>query len=425
MKKMEVNKFSFIVAVLFLYPILPQYVYIVGGVNVVNGLLAISILLYMVLYGKLTKIQLRNDIILYWLFLIIMALSYYIDAGIVKTATYVMSFILLPWILITVINSEKRFYKAIDTLIFAGAFIGVLGIIEAVLKFNFIQPLASGDIEFFHEIRYGLLRIMTTFGQPIAYGLYQVFIIALINYRKGTSNCGRMLNICYVISALNIFLSVSRIPIIAFILIQVLMTYRESKKKFINWLVAFAIGLMFYLIILTSLGFKIPFIDDILETFNQLLSGNTQSSGSTVGFGNRFDLWTWVYLSMGNKWMTGHGPTAEFAYKVYEWQTKKSIENQYLNILWHNGLIGLVSMLLSYVSILVYSFKRRNRTLACAEESMSFNTMIFFMMLVYYVVEFGVQESDISRIYTVFVALLIAYNRIESKGKQKNIAYKI
>ena len=40
-KKFEINIFSLTVAVLFLYPILPQYVYIIGGINVVNGLLAI------------------------------------------------------------------------------------------------------------------------------------------------------------------------------------------------------------------------------------------------------------------------------------------------------------------------------------------------------------------------------------------------
>lgn len=38
-KKFEINFFSLTVAVLFLYHILPQYVYIIGGINVVNGLL--------------------------------------------------------------------------------------------------------------------------------------------------------------------------------------------------------------------------------------------------------------------------------------------------------------------------------------------------------------------------------------------------
>ena len=417
MSRIKVGVFSLVLITLFLYPILPQYVYITGSVNVVNGLLAVFILLYILLCGKFTKIT-SKDIPLYWLFLLIMAVSYYVDAGLLKTATYSMSFIVLPWILITVINTEKRFIRAIDILILAGAFIGILGIIEAALKINFIQFMAREDIEFFHEIRYGLLRIMTTFGQPIAYGLYQVFVIVLINYRKSISNCEKRLNICYAISVLNIFMSVSRIAIIAYILVQILMTYKGSKKKFVNYLVIAMIGLMFFLIVSTSAGFKIPLIDDLLETLNQLLAGNTKSSGSTVGFGDRFELWTWVYLSMGDKWLAGHGPTAEFAYKVYEWQTKKSIENQYLNILWHNGFVGLISMLLSYSSILAYSFKRRNNFLTYDKGCISFNSVVFFMMLVYYIVEFGIQESDISRIYTVFVALMIAYNRIEVMNRK-------
>lgn len=77
-----------------------------------------------------------------------MAASYFTDAGILKTITYVMSFILLPWIVISIINTEERFFKVIDALIAGGALLGILGIAEALLKFNFIQPLASGDIEF-------------------------------------------------------------------------------------------------------------------------------------------------------------------------------------------------------------------------------------------------------------------------------------
>ena len=412
MKKNELNIFSLTVAVLFLYPILPQYVYIVGGINVVNGLLAVFLSIYLLCYGKFSKIRIKNNIPFYWLFLIVMAVSYLLDAGIIKTITYLMSFVILPWILVSIINTEERFFKVIDALIAGGVFLGIIGIVEALLKFNFIQPLASGNIEFFHEIRYGLLRIMTTFGQPIAYGLYQVFIVVLINYKSSVFGENKKLKIYYIISVLNIFLSISRTPIMAFIVIQLIFWYRGSKKKFANYMFFILIGALVLFIASSTFGFKIPLIDDLLETINQILSGNTTSSGSTVGVGNRFDLWSWVYVSMGNKWIIGHGPTAEFAYKVYEWQTKTSIENQYLYILWHNGLIGLISLILSYFSILVYSCKKRYQFIKRSRERISFNMCIFFTMLTYYVVEFGVQESDMARIYTVFVALLIAYNRI-------------
>ena len=52
----------------------------------------------------------------------------------------------------------------------------------------------------------------------------------------------------------------------------------------------------------------------------------------------RFVLWQWVALSVGNKWLLGKGVSTEFAYKVYEWQTKTSIENQYTYF--DNGFTG-------------------------------------------------------------------------------------
>lgn len=66
-KKFEINIFSLTVAVLFLYPILPQYVYIIGGINVVNGLLAIFMAIYILWCGKLAKIGIKNNIPFYWL----------------------------------------------------------------------------------------------------------------------------------------------------------------------------------------------------------------------------------------------------------------------------------------------------------------------------------------------------------------------
>ena len=207
MRKSQISIFSFCLFMIFLYPILPQYVYVVGGINVVNMLLAIFCFTYIFMYGKICRIALKDSIIFYWIFMTMMTIRYFLDAGILKAGTYAMSFIILPLFCISVIDTKNKFIKAIDTLIAAGLFLGILGLIESVLRFNFIQIFASSGSEFFHEIRYGLLRIMTTFGQPIAYGLYQVFIVALINYRRGIEHNRKYLNICYVISVLNIFLS--------------------------------------------------------------------------------------------------------------------------------------------------------------------------------------------------------------------------
>lgn len=115
--------------------------------------------------------------------MIMMTIKYLADAGPLKAATYAMSFVLLPLFFISVIDTKSKFIKVIDTLIAAGLFLGILGLIESVMKFNFIQLLASDGTEFFHEVRYGLLRIMTTFGQPIPrYGYVAAAYTTLASY---------------------------------------------------------------------------------------------------------------------------------------------------------------------------------------------------------------------------------------------------
>ena len=425
MRKTQINIFSFCLFVVFLYPILPQYIYVVGGINVVNMLLVVFCFVYIFVHGKVYKIRFSENIVWYWLFMIMMALKYFTDDGLLKAVTHVMSFVLLPWFVVSVIYSEKKFIKIIDTLISAGLVLGIIGLLESMLKVNFIQIFAKQDVVFFREIRYGMLRIMTTFGQPIAYGLYQVFIVTLINYRMGAGGKQKYLKFCYVVSILNIFLSVSRIPILAFVIIQILLLYYKSKKKFINYIVVGCVAVLVLGIFGEVFGFRVPLIDDLLQTVEQLLSGNTASTSRTVGVGNRFDLWRWVYVSMGNNWIWGNGASTEFAYKVYEWFTKTSIENQYLSVLWHNGMVGLVMLIFSYASTLHFTWKRRKNYINSNNEEMSFNIAVFILMIVYYIVELGIQETDMARIYGVFIALVIAYNRVIGKTREyqtKNVA---
>lgn len=408
-----------------LFPILPQYIYVVGGINVVNFLTVFFIIVY-ISGGKLYKWNISNIMVFYFIYAIVYAIMYYFDAGILKAGTNTITCIIIPYLTVGLLNSRLRFYKAIDTMITGGGILALIGLAEAILKYNFIQPLASNiDVKFFHEIRYGLLRIMTTFGQPIAYGIYQFFVVTLILYRLNTDNISprkrRYLKRCYILCVLNVFLSVSRIPILAFIIMQILVSYRKSKGKFLNYAIIVLVVVFFGVIISDCLGLKIPLISDLLETIDIILTGQ-KSSSSTVGVGNRLDLWYWVYESMGNSWIFGKGVSANFAYQVYEWQTKSSIENQYLNILYHNGLVGLTTLLLSYGATLIYTRKGDKKyDRAFGEKQISFNTIIFILLVIYYVCELGVQESDITRIYVLLISLLIAYNRIA----QREIQYQI
>ena len=89
------------------------------------------------------------------------------------------------------------------------------------------------------------------------------------------------------------------------------------KEEFINYAVAISILLLLLIILNDAVGMKIPLISDLLSSIGTVTFDNEINSG---GVGDRFVLWQWVALSVGNKWLLGKGVSTEFAYKVYEWQ---------------------------------------------------------------------------------------------------------
>lgn len=403
---------------LLLFPILPQYIYIFGGVNAVNCIVLLFII-GVLLIGRIRTTSVIKYLPFFWLYEIIISLLCMADGGAIKGFSYFLSFFVIPYLLAGYINSKDKFFKAIDLIIYGGFILGIFGIFEQLTKINVFQLLSNGNMEFTGDTRYGLLRIMTTFGQPIAYGLYQTFVSVIIYYRLNTDILNqrrRFLKIAYMISVANIFLSVSRTPILAFCLIQLLLLYQKSKKRFINILF-----LIFFVIIVGGLlgevtGLQIPLIDDLVQTVFGLFQGVAQTSEQTVGIGDRFSLWIWVFSSMSGKWIFGNGITTEFAYQVYEWQTKTSIENHYLYTLFHYGLVGLLLLLFMYISILIYTkLKSKKYGTRLNEKNLSFNKMLFIVFFIYNIVEFAIQETDLSRMYVVLVALLISYNKISDR----------
>ena len=68
-------------------------------------------------------------------------------------------------------------------------------------------------------------------------------------------------------------------------------------------------------------------------------------------------------------------------------------------------------LILSYISTLIFTWKRRKQYINQGNETISFNVVMFVIMIVYYIAELGVQETDMTRMYSVFIALIIAYER--------------
>ena len=415
MIRQDRNNYIFPFFLLFVatFVILPQYVYVVGRINIVNASALLFLLLYIVIEAKIIKLKLVELIFPFWLYMAVYAIQFFVTAGVVKGLSFTLSYIIIPYLAVSLIDSEKRLQLTIDSLITGGFVLAIIGIVESAMGSNFIQPLAASGSEFFHEVRYGLLRIMTTFGQPIAYGIFQVFIVTLITYKLTFAQNHRIFyRIAYIVSVANVFLTISRMPIMMLILTQGYFLLKKKGNRTILYVV-FLLPIIF--IVADILNIKVPFIDDLVTTIISIFTGSTaigNSANSVVGVGNRFDLWFWVLSSMKGAWIFGHGLTAQFAYEVHAWQIKTSIENQYLQILYYNGIVGLVLLIISYISTVKYTIIQEQKYGCLENEKISFNSIMRVLLLVYYIIELGVQESDMRRLYAIIIALLISYNRI-------------
>lgn len=399
-----------------LFIIFPQYIYVLDNVNIVNAMALLLLAFYIICEHRIRLMNLSGKVFLIWLFYIICAVQHLITDSVIKFITYALSFIILPYITVTYIDNEHKFYNAIDMFINGGFVLSILGLAEAYVGSSFLQLLAPDSMEVFNLTRYGLHRIMGSFGQPIGYGLFQVVVVTLILYRLSTVGRRRIfLIIAYIFCSLNVFLTISRIPILAWVLIHILLVTQLSQKKRGQYVVFGILGVIAACFVISIFGIEIPFVDDLVQTAFLLLSGDS-SSTNEIGVGNRLDLWKWVSESMGNSWLWGHGASNPFAYEVYEWQTKTSIENQYLNVMYYNGLIGLATLLISYITTLrVVRISGQKFLRWNTERSLSFNKISWFLLIVYYICGLGVQESDMSRMYIFYVTLIIVYNRINNR----------
>lgn len=404
-----------------LLTILPQYVYISFGMNIVN-LLAIIFLLFYLFFVRVIKIE-YLELPFFWLYLIMNMIQCAASVGVMKFFSYAILFLVIPFLLIGLISTEERFFNLIDTFIFSGFLLGLFGIVEAITSVNIFQLLANGNVPFFHEVRYGIIRIMTTFGQPISYGIYQNFVIALINYRLPNikNRKKKKLYVVLTLSVINVLLTGSRIPIAMMIIVQLILIWKKNPKRFPLYLLVTVFLFSVFFFFMWFIGIRIPVIDGFIESLYSLLARNSDIASKSQVVGDRLSLWNWVSKSMGDKWLFGHGVDAEFSYKVYEWQIKTSIENNYLYTLYNTGIVGLIMLLISYVSIIIYSWYNYKKYGVNDNEVISFNYVFMVLMIAYYVACLGVQETDISRSYVLLVVCLIAYNRLNKKKQQKTV----
>lgn len=397
---------------LALYPVLPSN-YHIGPLGLGNAC-SVAIVLVFFIYKKarFEFVNIINNNYGYWQYIIFYVIISAVSAGVLVSATNLISLLLVSFVFISIVKNEKNLNIILNGIIITAIILALIGCFESFSgHYVFQETLLGGTGDNF---RYGIMRCAGPFGNPIIYGLYQS-IATLITYYQIKKTNKKRYKVAYIILALSIFLAVSRLSICFFLGVQLILILKQGVSKAVKTILVFILSIIVLIIFADVSGFETDkLLNDFFNAAGEALGNKTANMPSDgVGFGNRFDLYAWVIDAVGDNWLLGNGVRAEFMHVINPWTTKTSIEVHYLYVYFHCGIIGLILLIISYISniqMLVKNILRTN-----IQGHLSFSYLLCVIFLAYYICLFGVQEVDLSRFYCELVSLGIAYTIFSSR----------
>ena len=419
----------------FLYPILPVYASVFG----INGrnLLCFIILLLTILFTRNYKVKIYTPFSIVMIFAIWILGRFFqvmISKSIPEAIYFLFLTVVMYYCLSKLVRSVDDFLSCIKAVLYGGYFVSILGIFEEITHINLFSYMNREYELNYNPLRFGILRIIGFSQHTIVHGVYIMFCMSLCLYmwqfmkhlRKGKA----FITVLYVLLSINLILTLSRSIIIITIISQLFILYLLGVRKFFRIIIKI---LLIGIPLLFLLSLIIPRVGDIIRAgvlmvaaiFDDRAAATISSAfgnDNLRGVGNRLDLYKWVLEKMPGRWLFGFGWNAEFSHSftqsngVYTWtQIKDSIEVQYLSTLYQYGLFGMITEILTFVSLLFVCMKR-NMKKRTWEPIIGFNRIAFATFICYFLEMFAVNQSSDRYIFYLFAMLLLIY-------KKQNLEY--
>jgi len=432
--KLKINMNGVLLGFIFLYPITPWYITI-GSVNLVNILAIFFVAFWFSLSGSRWIASFKGTSVCFWLYLVVYSIQALIDSSFSRSIAYIVAQLVVCIILFTEARKRNIFEQAIDMLIYAAAFLSVMGIFEEVTHINIFHLISGLPISYFYtETRLGIYRIETSFSHPIVYCAYLCIIAGLITYRmnalKGNSKV-RIYRVFYFLVLINAVFTMSRSALVVLIAEQIVIGYQTGIIKFSKKMGLIALIALFALVMGAAL--RLPIImklQDLGYMFLAMFDDSYSNLYSTAfgmnknAVGNRLELYTWVADAVEGHELFGMGTAAKFAYDVqttgsawntiYTW-TKTSIENEYLYNYYIHGIIGVISFSMGILGSILYSIKVNKKRKSIKpvkiynEAELTFSKVMIILLIGYAATLFSVRSSDNVRMYNVLMCLMFGY----------------
>lgn len=438
-KSLKLNILSLFVC---FFPILPYYFRIFS--IEVTTIFAIAIFLVYVVLAKIKKGQVvlyKLDIfdlfIIQWA--VIRSLQYIFEGQIMGALNVFSRTVLIGIVIIRMIDSKERFLRTIDVVIYTAGVLAIFGIIESVIHFNIFSLLNnSGAVLNYNAERFGLLRILSFSSHTISYCVYLIFVITLTYYRLTVKREKKtLLWFIYGLLCINAILTLARSALLVLILSQLWIMYVCGFKRFLTKLFWIFIACAVFVIFSSVIGGRLAeFIENVFLMLAAVFDSSLQETISSRSFGTdnisalgtRFSLYQWVWNDVKNCLLFGRGSAAEFSHMMsigiyinaYE---KTSIEVQYLYVLFHFGLLGLISEVLTDIALVIRAYTTRKMRQDW-ELKIGFGMVALIVLVCYLAMMFAVNQSSDAKIFYLFCMLLVAYFKHGGFTEAKSTLYK-
>lgn len=333
---------------------------------------------------------------------------YYIS----NLAPYILAFLFILY----GIKTKKSFEHYIDFIIFVFSMYSLFCIVESLTSFNIFDLLTNTHIEeytFTNEIRFGFIRNRGAVDISINNGMLQCLVLSMCSYRKATKRKQKYL-IAYILVFFSSFLTLSRGVWIQLLVSTMMIVFVMPETKKLKLVARTLLVLILTLAVgsFGSSGFAENIIEMIKNMFLSIASVFTESNNSSlIGVGHRFVLWSWVYETVKSSIVFGLGVGKEVSVTTTLGYNKISIEVMWLYLLYQTGIIGMINFFIFQFNSIKYSLKRTDKKLFGPKYN-NFNYYLLSASIGYFIALFACSGFEDLRFYYIFLALGIAYNRI-------------
>lgn len=314
------------------------------------------------------------------------------------------------------VSTKERFDLLIETAVVFFATLGFFAIIESVFCFNIFDVICGDYVQYeaANALRFGLARVRSISTISLNFCAYLFFASALAIYKLVHSEKRTIWIVCYVLICAGALLTLSRVPILLFIAMNLVIAVWAGLVRNAERLVLIVLSLVaFYLLasvlFADTLGKALHLFSSMLLTVFGGTSSSMAALDSNLGDStDRMTLYVMVPQLVSGHELFGLGTSTPFEYIQANGLPKQSCENLYLYRYYTMGFVGLLGTLLFWLSYVVIGVKRI-KIHASWEHGLSFSQVIPVVLIAYMLFGFDASFGDEFRAAFLFLGVASAY----------------